>query len=211
MARHMGQRINRLRRDFDERERAGDLDGALAVGEELLQVAQTAGAEELEAEASWQVAAVLLAIPGPGRSERIERAIGLLIRTRELLDRGVNANDRLLRARVLIQLGYALSARLRGDPVINQEQAIVLYRQVLGLITMKDDGHLWAVAQTNLGLNLLEGVHARRPNEPAWERDPEAPERLAQIDAAIDHFHAALKWRSFERDPRDWALDRKSV
>ena len=206
VARQVGLRIDRLRRDFNKREQAGDLDGALAVAEELLQIAQTAGAEELEAETSWKVAAVLLTMRGSGRSERIERVIGLLTRTLELLDGRLNARDRLLRARVLIQLGYAFSVRLPGDPLLNQERAIALYREALGLITMADDGQLWAVVQTNLGLSLLDYVHARRPNEPAHEGDPEAPGHEGQIDEAIDHFHAALKWRSFERDPREWAF-----
>jgi tetratricopeptide (TPR) repeat protein len=206
MARHVGPRVDRLQRDLDEREEAGDLDGALVAGEELLKLAQLPGAEELEAEASSRLAAMLLAIPGRDRAERIERVIGLLTRTVELLDGDAHADDRLFRAQILTNLGVAFSVRLHGDPLVNQERAIALYRQVLGLITMDDDGYSWALAQTNLGLSLLEHAHGRRPNEFAGEGESEPPERVAEIDEAIDHFNAALGWRSFERDPRDWAF-----
>jgi len=203
---HVGPRVDRLQRDLDEREEAGDLDAALAAGEELLKIAQAAGAEDLEAGVSSRLAAMLLAIPGAGRAGRIERVIALLTRTIDLLDKGTYADDRLFRARELTNLGVALSVRLYGDPLVNQERAIALYRQVLGLITMDDDGYSWALAQTNLGLSLLEHAHERRPNEFAGEGDSESPERAAEIDEAINHFNAALAWRSFERDPRDWAF-----
>jgi CHAT domain-containing protein/tetratricopeptide (TPR) repeat protein len=210
LARHVGPRIDQLRRDFYERERAGDLDAALAVGEELLEIARM-GANELEMEVSSRMAAVLLAMPGPGRADRVERVIVLLTRTVELLDGRANANDRLFRVGALTNLGFAFSVRPHGDPLVNQEQAIALYRQVLGLITMDDDGYSWALAQTNLGLSLLERAHERRLDEPAWEGGPEPPARVAEIDEAIDHFHAALRWRSFERDPGDWAFTQANL
>jgi CHAT domain-containing protein/tetratricopeptide (TPR) repeat protein len=206
MARHVAPRVDRLQRNLDEREEAGDLDAALAAGEELLKIAQLPGVEELEAEVSSRFAAMLLAMPGAGRADRVERVIALLTRTLELLDGGAHADDRLFRAQVLTNLGVALSVRLYGDPLVNQERAIALYRQVLGLITMDDDGYSWALARTNLGLSLLERVHERRPNEFAGEGDSESPERVAEINEAIDHLNAALGWRSFERDPRDWAF-----
>jgi CHAT domain-containing protein len=203
MAQHVGPAINRLLQDFDEREAAGDLDAALAVGERLLQIVP--GAKDLEAQVSWRVAAVLSAMPGSGRAERIELVIGLLTRTVELLDEGACADDQLFRARVLTSLGVAFSVRPHGDPLVNQERAIALYRQVLGLTTMDDDGDLWALAQTNLGLSLLERVQ-ERPSQLGWEGSPGSPERVAEINEAVEHLTAALEWRSFERDPRDWAF-----
>jgi CHAT domain-containing protein/tetratricopeptide (TPR) repeat protein len=204
IARYVAPRVERLEREIEECEEAGDLNAALAAGEELLRAAR--GHQELEAEASSRVAAVLLAVPGPGRADRIERVIGLLTRTAGFFDRRADANDKLRHAKVLSNLGYAFSVRPLGDPLVNQERAIALYRQFLDLVTMDDDGYSWALAQTNLGLSLLERARERHTNEPPWAADQEPVENLAEVDEAIEHFDAALRWRSFERDPRDWAF-----
>jgi CHAT domain-containing protein/tetratricopeptide (TPR) repeat protein len=209
ITRYVGPRVERLSREIEEHEQAGDLDAALAAAEELLRAAQ--GHQELEAEASSRVAAVLLALPGPGRADRIERVIGLLTRTAEFFERRADTNDKLAHAKVLSNLGYAFAVRLLGDPLVNQERAIALDRQVLDLITMDDDGYSWALAQTNLGLSLLERARERHADELPWATDQEPEEHLAEIDEAIDHFDAALRWRSFERDPRDWAFTQANL
>lgn len=63
---------------------------------------------------------------------------------------------------------------------------------------MERHGDLWAMAQTNLGLSLLEHLKLQ----------PLIDSQTVDygVEEAIAHFDAALKWRSFDRDPLDWAF-----
>ena len=103
----------------------------------------------------------------------------------------------------LLNLGAAVAARHRGDPASNQERAIRLQRNVLELTSKEQDGRSWAMAHTNLGLNLLQREHVV---EDAEQDEEEAQlQTQASLAEAITHFEQALTWRSFERDPVDWA------
>lgn len=178
---------------------------APAVAEELLQLCGGAESEHIEAPVSVRAATALQQMGGEGRAERLERAISLLSRAVEIYDARPDLGNRLVRVQALQNLGAAYGERLLGDPVANQERAIALQREALDLTTI-DDGFEWALSQTNLGLGLLERARARHTREFDWEEESnEDAEAEAEIEEAIRHFHEALEWRSFERDPADWA------
>jgi CHAT domain-containing protein len=203
---YLTPRIASLFARLDEFEERRDWTGALAVAEELLEMGRITGGEHIEAPASLRAATALYEMPGAGRAERIERAVALLARVIEIYDSRADLNEPLARAHVLQNLGAALAERLHGDPLANQERAIALQREVLELITKEDDGGLWAMSQTNLGLSLLERANAQPRREFEWEEETaDEAEAAADIEEAIEHFNAALEWRRFDRDPRDWA------
>jgi CHAT domain-containing protein len=205
--RFVAPEVQELQLRLDECEASGDFTGAIEAGEALLEMAQIPGAPAaFEANVSARVAAALLAPRGDGRADRIERAISLLQRTAELADADAEASEAINRASVVTNLGYAFSDRLYGDPVANQERAIERYRQVLELVTIDSDGDSWAIAHTNLGLSLLERAQLNRTSEFDWRGVVDVASEEQDITLAIDHFEQALRWRSFERDPRDWAF-----
>ncbi|HTA97818.1 MAG TPA: CHAT domain-containing protein [Solirubrobacteraceae bacterium] len=96
-----------------------------------------------------------------------------------------------------------MGARHAGDPAVNQERATALQRRVLEHTTREENGRIWATAHTNLGLSLLEREHvAQSSTEGADQIRARQQSWLAE---AIRHFEQALTYRSFERDPHDWA------
>lgn len=205
--RFVAPNVEELQRRFNEREAAGDLSGAIEAGEALLEMAQIPSSPAaFEAGVSAQVAAALLTPRDDGRADRIERAISLLTRALELADANVEASEAIHRAAVVTNLGYAFSDRLYGDPLANQDRAIAHYRQVLELVTIDSDGNSWAIAHTNLGLGLLERARLEQASEFDWRGVVDTAVEEQDITLAIDHFEQALRWRSFERDPRDWAF-----
>lgn len=167
-----------------------DGEAATVIGEQLVVKAAELGALPLEAYAASQTARVYFGLAGGDRAAHLERCCELFERALEIHDRHPDVGDEHDRAQVLLNLGAALGGRLGGDPVVNQERAITLQVRALDLLSMKTDGHAWAMAHTNLGLGLLERPDAARDGS---------------TDDAIDHFEQALRWRTFERDPLDWA------
>ena len=102
-----------------------------------------------------------------------------------------------------MNLGAAVAARERGDRPANQERAIKLHREVLSIVSKEEDGRAWAMGKTNLALSLLNREHfgERATLDPA-----ELQRRAGEtVEEAIGHLRDALTWRSFERDPADWA------
>ena len=84
------------------------------------------------------------------------------------------------------------------------ERALALQRETLTLISRDRDARRWAMVQTNLGLSLIERA---RSLERRLHPDDDAEQRgYAMIAEAVEHFEAALTWRSFEQDPRDWGF-----
>jgi tetratricopeptide (TPR) repeat protein len=202
---HVGPRIGELTAQVEAAEARQDWAAVIEAADELLAIAGAAGAE-IEASVSFRMAAALFESYGEGRRERLERAIELLMRVLELYegDPGVAA---LARSEVLMNLGAVYGARLAGDPVANQERAAEYHRQALALTSIDSDGRGWAIAKTNLGLSLLE------LGEYAGERDDvdgSEAQQSGYVEEAIGHFTDALKWRSFDRDPLDWAFKRST-
>jgi CHAT domain-containing protein/tetratricopeptide (TPR) repeat protein len=163
-----------------ERDRAG----AAAAGEELLAKAAELGMRPLEAETAVRTATAYYEQTDGDASANLERCRELLERALELVERDPGALDEATHTQALLNLGATYSSRMRGDPDANRQRAIGVTEQVLVLVSREDDGHSWAIAHTNLGMNLAD---------------------QERYDEALKHFDAALTWRSFDRDPGDYA------
>jgi CHAT domain-containing protein/tetratricopeptide (TPR) repeat protein len=172
-----------------------DLGRAAAIGDELVAAANLLGMRPLEAVAAFRTSSVYYDRTDGDLAENVERCCRLLERVLELFRFDPDVADRSTHVWALMNLAAAVGGRHRGDPGSNQERAIALGKQALDLVTKDDDGHAWALAQTNLGLNLIE-------RERDGEDEQQTRDRLAE---AIGHFDEALTWRSFERDPNDYA------
>ncbi|HTP25997.1 MAG TPA: CpXC domain-containing protein [Anaeromyxobacteraceae bacterium] len=177
----------------------------LGVAERLLFFGEIEGGEEIEAPAADFAAVALTHIEGPGREARYDRAIAYFRRELEILDRRPDLDEGTRRASILQNLGVAYSAKHVGDELANQERGRELQEQALAHVSMSEDGRLCAMVHTNLGLNLLELARL----QPTQTIDPTEEDMRARDDLvrlAIPHFDTALEWRSFERDPLDWAF-----
>ena len=195
--------INRLMEQIASAHAVQDWRAAVCASEELLEQARTIGAAELELLASTALAASLAEDPSDGRADRIERAIGLLERVIEILDERPDLDDRRERAEALGNLGSYYGLRPAGDPAANLERSLDCQRESLDLLSMSEDGETWAIAQTNVALSHLELAKQVRD-----EHGPEGTggEEDEGVDAAIEHLQEALRFRSYERDPRNWAF-----
>jgi CHAT domain-containing protein/tetratricopeptide (TPR) repeat protein len=189
--------VRGLREEFDavaDRDKAR----AIEVGEQLIAKTVELGMLPMEAEASMRTATAYWQWPDGDRAANLERCRVLLERALWIMDRDADAAPRAMRVDAVMLLGVVMGARHRGDPAANQEQAIGMQREALGLITKDENGRTWAMVHTNLGLSLLE-----RESD---EEDAESRARKeAWLTEAIGHFEQALTFRSFERDPYDWA------
>lgn len=189
--------IQELQRAFDEVSNR-DMLVAASIGEQLLATARQLGDVELEAIASMRTSSAYYETTRGDRVANIERAVELLERTLEIYEAEPDIGSRDDRVNTLLNLGAAVAARHHGDPVANQERAIALQRRVLTMVSIDDHADAWAMAHTNLGLSLLE--HERQASGDEVEN---APSR--DVIEAIGHFEQALRWRSFDRNPLDWA------
>jgi CHAT domain-containing protein/tetratricopeptide (TPR) repeat protein len=187
----------------DDRGRAADL------GERLIAEVAERGLVQAEVGVSVSTANAYLDRSDGDPVANIERACVLYERAISLIERDVAAASKEVHVDALLNLGAALGRRHRGDPAANQARAVAQQRSVLELITKEENGRLWAMAHTNLGLNLLE-------SEPAVLRETEEPDdvralELERLEEAIGHFGEALTYRSFERDPLDWAYTQMNL
>lgn len=172
-----------------------DLGRAAAIGDELVATARRLGMRPLEAEAAVRTASAYYRRDDGDAADNLECCCRLLERVLELFRFDPDVTGRDTHVQALTNLGAAMAARHHGDPASNQERAIALNQQALELVTKEDNGHWWALAHTNLGHNLVE-------RERSDEDEEQTRDRLVQ---AIGHFDEALTWRSFERDPGDYA------
>ena len=183
---------------------AEDLARAAEIGERLVAKSTELRLRSVEAEASARTAAAYYARTDGDRAANVERSRELLERAAEIYDKDPDFRNSDHYAQVLLNLGATLGARLQGDPAANHARAIRLQRRVLEMVSMEGDGHTWAMAHTNLGLNLLESerITELSVNDKLERATDVAPDVLGE---AIHHFEQALRWRSFEREPLDWA------
>lgn len=199
--RHLAPRASKLMEQLRAEEN-GDASRAMAIGEELLGLMYGIEHSGFHVEALLRTASACYRATGPGVEDRLDRTIDLCQRAVTIIDEGVDDPvDQLTiqqeRVRALLNQGAAFSRRHRGDPAANQERACELQRQVLEAVSFETDPHVWAMAGTNLGMSL---VHR------AMQRNEGDPVRAAEIDEGVAHFRDSLRWRSFERDPLDWAF-----
>ncbi len=171
---------------------------AVEAGEHLLAFARYTKLENIEALTSLHMTTAVLQIQDDDRCDWIEQAIQLLERADTLFERHPDVGDEQDRRQTLANLAIALSERMRFDPVGNQERAIAIHRRLLSDVTIDTDGDLWAKAHTHLATNLLDRAIATTDHQ----KGEIATGLLLEI---LDHYHQALEWRSFERDPLDWA------
>lgn len=167
---------------------------AVEACERLIAHARDYANDPEEAAASVHLASLFWERRDGDETENFERARELLERALEIMGRDPDARGSDLHLSALVSLGAVLGSRVMGDPAGNQARAVQCQRDVVRLTSKRRNGRVWAMAQTNLGLALLE--HA------AVAGDGDAAD---EIDEAVQHFKQALKWRSFDRDPNDWA------
>jgi tetratricopeptide (TPR) repeat protein len=206
-------RSEALRARIAEHLAAEDWSALLVAGTELLHLAD-GGPPEFEYDALRAIAHASFEDRSTSRGESLDAAIRCWERILEIIDHHSELSEGDFRAVALTNLGTALGARVYGDPRVNQERAIRCHKSALELMSIESDGDGWAMAHTNLGLSLLHHAEELRggltdprelglPEEDLDERLRQADE---EIEEAITHFDAALSWRSFQRNPRDWAF-----
>jgi CHAT domain-containing protein len=208
---HLGPRFDGLMAEIEQGEEAHDWDVVITAGEELLRYPHDGREEAMEFEAmvSFRLASAYYNATNRARSESVDRVIELLERVLQIQDTYSELDHPDHRAQVLNNLGSALGARLRGDPRANQDRAITCYEQALALTSPDSGGRLWPMAHTNLGLSLLERVAELRVADFVVENEeptPEMRDAAAVIEEAIAHFLEALRWRSYDEEPLDWAF-----
>jgi len=169
---------------------------AAEIGEELLtRVAQLHAG--LEVDVLYNTATAYCHQTSGTRGDDIERACVLLERAAELCRCYPDAVDQGLRVRVLMNLGTATSVRTRGEPLANIGRAVDHWYDVLDLTSKVNEGSVWATAHTELGRGWLA--------LDALSRGGDEDNRPEAVSNAMHHFAEALTFRSFERDPLDWA------
>ena len=112
-------------------------------------------------------------------------------------------------ATMVSNLGYAHSMRFVGDPTVNRERAISLFKRAINMTSPEEDGDAWALSHTNLGLCLLDRAAEARRHVADHEPPPESADD--DVTEAVSHFQEALRFRSPERDPRDWAYTQANL
>jgi CHAT domain-containing protein/tetratricopeptide (TPR) repeat protein len=186
-----------------------DFPAATRAGEDVIAKAKGLGMRPLQVEASVRTANIYFE-HGDGAAD-LERCCELLEDVLELLANDPTLGDKRLRVQALLNLGAAVGGRGRGDPAANQERSVALTREVLRLVTIDEDGATWATAHTNLGLSLVERERVRIASAYDPIADHAIHRKREPLIEAIQHFEKALIWRSFERDPRDYAYTQANL
>lgn len=188
-------RLSALIAEFEEIADA-DPAGAIPIGEEIVTRAGHIRWYEPEAGAAWQTAVCNLRLRDRRHPERIERAIALLEHAEELYRQHPDIGDEQDRWQMQANLAAALGERTRSDFAANQRRAIAIHHRLLEQVTLDNDPDLWAKTHTHLATNMLQLAVAT---------GDEDGDRLANLDDVLGHLHEALRWRSRDRNPLDWA------
>jgi len=170
---------------------------------DLLRIAEQVGNRGLEAEAARHLASALHSTreKDPGR---LSRAIELMERALVIFEEDSELVDETAHAVLLQNLGAAMAERTVGDPVATQQLATEYQRRALEHLSIENNGSVWAMAKTNLALSQLELARLG----PAGSTRAFREQMIAE---AIDHLEDALRFRSFERDPLDWAYTQTNL
>jgi CHAT domain-containing protein len=190
---------------FDEFESLveGDPGRAADVGDQLVRKIAALGMLPMEAEVGVRVAALHWTRADGDRGANLERCRVLLERAIWIMEGDLESVPHELYVGALLDLGAVMGARHAGDPAVNQERATALQRRVLEQTTREENGRIWATAHTNLGLSLLEREHVAQSSTEG--EDQIRARQQSWLAEAIWHFEQALTYRSYERDPYDWA------
>lgn len=182
-------------------EEAGDARRAIAIGEELLSLFYGEERPTLGVEVRLRTAAAYYNAEAADLEDRLDRVIALCSEAVKIIDGAGDDEDAKQladeRVRALLNIGAAYGRRHRGDPVANHGRACDMARAVLDAVTYESDPQVWAMASTNLGMSLVKRAKERQSNDPARQRE---------VDQAVRRFEDALRWRSLDRDPLDWAF-----
>ena len=141
----------------------------------------------LQAEVAADTVVALLRDEGVGRDESIERAIALGHFVLSILDANPELDHPRRRLIIATNLSAAYGWRSRGDPTWNLTQGITHLSSALDGFPRDIDPDSWAMAHTNLALFMVYRGEA------------------GDHDLAREHLELALTYRSFQRNPRDWA------
>ncbi len=190
---------------FDEFEDLVERDPRRAadVGDQLVTKIAELGMLPMEAEVAVRTAALHWARTDGDRGANLERCRVLLERAIWTLERHPESAPREMYIDALLELGAVMGERHAGDHAVNQERATALQRQVLEHTTREQNGRVWAMAHTNLGLSLLGREHVAQSD--IEDQDQIRARQQSWLTEAIWHFEQALTYRSIERDPFDWA------
>ncbi|MDE2893750.1 MAG: CHAT domain-containing protein [Chloroflexota bacterium] len=157
-------------------------------GRALLAALRPGSDLKLELEAAAVTATALDRDESASAAESVEDAITLNRRALSIMDAHSELDDPPHRVALLMNLGRGYRNRSKGDPDANLSKGIDYMTEALDLLDEFEDRDVLAMAQTNLGLFLIERASAR------------------DFDAARILFEQALRHRSFARSPRDWAF-----
>lgn len=130
-----------------------------------------------------------------------------LERSADILRPAIEADDYAAprRARILQNLANALAniSVRSGDPVsiTLMDEATEKYEEALSLVSISEDGDIWAMIQQNLGAAL--SLRAKQCDNDV--------DRLAYLARAIEAFRAALRLRPQESKPLEWAMTTQNV
>jgi CHAT domain-containing protein len=190
---------------FDEFEDLAGRDPRRAadVGDRLVTRVAELGMLPIEAEVAVRTAAMHWARTDRDRGVNLERCRVLLERAIWIMDRDPESASSEMYVDALLELGAVMGERQAGDHALNQERATGFQRRVLELTTKDQNGRVWAMAHTNLGLSLLEREHIAHST--TEDQDQTRARQQSWLREAIWHLQQALTYRTFERNPFDWA------
>lgn len=174
----------------------GDPASAAEIGEQI--VALTVSVSNIGAQAAAALGAAIchLRARDERHPERIDIAIRLLERADDLYARHPEVGTVEHRRETLAHLAAAFGERHRGDRAANQRRAIAIHQRLLAETSLDDGPDVWAKTHTHLATTLLQLAQATGDVYDGQVR---------ALDDILEHLHQALRWRSLDRDPLDWA------
>ncbi len=173
---------------YQDARRGSDPARMVRAGRSFLDAMPPGADPKLEVEAAATTATALFHDESASAAESVEEAIALSHRALLLLDAHPELDDPPQRIALLMNLGAGYRNRAKGDPNANLSKGIDYMTDAVDLLGKFEDPDVLAMAQTNLGLFLVERAGA------------------GDFDAARVLFERALRHRSFARSPRDWAF-----
>jgi CHAT domain-containing protein/tetratricopeptide (TPR) repeat protein len=179
--------LERTSADIEKAEVSGDHDRVVALAAPAAQQAEAAGLGLAASEFHSQHGLALLRRNSRDRATDLEQSI----KAHEAALGYSQPGER--RASLLAHLGLVYAERVRGDRAENLAVSAGLLREALDETPSTGDPDLDALIRTNLAMALLRG---------------EVGDRRAVLLEAVDLCRAALRYRSPQRNPVDWAYSK---
>lgn len=183
--------VDRFAAEIDRHEVAGEWQTTLDAAEALLRLVEPDGPPEVRFYALGRLGHAAYNLMGHSDADAIERAYRSYEEAHKMLEASPEVAPEQARTWLEVNLGAVLAARLYGDHHLNRERAIECFRRALRSPRREIDGDTWAMASTNLALCLLQRA--------------EASNRVEDRREAIRLLQMALTWRTYARNPGDWA------